>query len=194
MAIIETSKIIAIDSVNLDISLIDTAPNDDVFAVPINSNSLRTTPFFKFVFFDVIYPLAEGRHKPDPSDILGMTRRVNKRNIPQVKFSLKPPDAWLICVVGMMWEGLVQGLTWEVIKVSVLSALDKLKSKGLAPTEIGSVEEIVQKVGKTKAKTQLGFTFRKYSADGKPLYDLFLGFKRGYEKKTEAERLRIRTK
>ena len=47
--------------------------------------------------------------------------------------SLLYPDAYLVALILMMWEGIVQGLTWEMVKPYVYRALHVLQERGLAP-------------------------------------------------------------
>jgi hypothetical protein len=44
-----------------------------------------------------------------------------------------PPDLFLYVLIQIMWEGIVQGLTWEMVKPYVYRALHVLQERGLAP-------------------------------------------------------------
>lgn len=69
-------------------------------------------------YFDVLYRVA------GPSD---------QKDRARSSASLQEPDPWFVALVALMWQGLVEGLTWDVIKVSCLLALDKLRRQRLAP-------------------------------------------------------------
>ena len=103
------------------------------------------------VYFDVIYPLVEQR---------------DRKHGAHVKHKLPDPDPWLVALAAIMWQGLVQGLTWDVIKASCLSALDKLRGKRLAPPA-----GVVSKRQARRSKTEIGFSWTKFSEDGRPLYE-----------------------
>jgi hypothetical protein len=98
---------------------------------------------------------------------------------------LQEPDPWFVALVALMWQGLVQGLTWDAIKASCLLALDKLRQKRLAPRD----RAITTRKG---SRTEVGFAYTKFAHDGRPLYELFLGVKRRFSKATEEERREFR--
>ena len=80
----------------------------------------------------------------------------------------------------------MQGLTWDVIKLSCLSALDKLREKRLAPRT-----GITTKSEAKRTKTEIGFSWTKFSEDGRPLYEFFLGLKRRFQKASKEERAQL---
>lgn len=182
-------KYICVDPTKLELNFSDTLPRYK-FAIPTkhNSKAFFKNSFYSLVYFDVLYPLRT-RGQPSLDNINGATFSGDGK----VAYSLKEPQPWLVAIAAIMWEGLIQGLTWDVIKYSVLHALDKLKSSGIAPKVEGSMKEIVQKIGKIKTRTEVGFSWRQYGFDGKPLNEFFLGLKRVYDKKSEEERLSLRT-
>src|SRR5215472_8733807 len=95
--------------------------DDKAICVPAlreRSGSAFTDLLHYTVRFDVLYPIVEQSDR--------------KREV-HVKYSLHEADPWLVALAGIMWEGLVQGLTWDVIKLSCLSALNKLRQNRLAP-------------------------------------------------------------
>src|SRR6266487_6892806 len=66
-------------------------------------------PIAKAVLRDVLYPAVRERdHR------LGRTG---------VKYALVSPDPWLVALGLVMWEGIVQGLSWDAVKLSVRAAL-----------------------------------------------------------------------
>jgi hypothetical protein len=145
--------------------------DDDGIYVPVRrdrSGSALTDMLHYTLYFDVLYPLVEA---PD-----------RKRGA-QIKYSLHYPDPWLVALFAVMWQGLVQGLTWDVIKALCLAALHKLRQKRLAPSS-----GVTSKTQARHSKTEVGFSWTKFSDDGRPLYELFLGVKRRFNKATEDER------
>src|SRR5205807_7830226 len=75
-----------------------------------------------------------------------------------------------------------------IIKVSCLSALDKLRHKRLAPPA-----GVTSRTQARHSKTEVGFSWTKFSDDGRPLYEFFLGVKRRFRKASEEERREIPT-
>lgn len=63
--------------------------------------------------------------------------------------SVYPPDPWLLALIWLMWEGVVQGATWDIIKASLSSAISTLQQNRLAPSEL-------------TASTQDEFSFEGY--------------------------------
>src|SRR5438874_10895140 len=120
------------------------------------------------VYFDVIYPLVEASDR--------------KRGV-HVKYSLHEPDPWLVALAAIMWQGLVQGLTWDIIKVSCLSALDKLRHKRLAPPA-----GVTSRTQASHSKTEVGFSWTQFSDVGCTHYEFFLGVKVRFRKASEEER------
>ena len=91
-----------------------------------------------------------------------------------------PPDAFLVALIQIMWEGLVQGMTWEMVKPYVFRALHVLQERGLAPSE-HSLEH-------SSSETKLGFFYTSYAKDGGKLEELFLGLSRRHERMSRRER------
>jgi hypothetical protein len=66
----------------------------------------------------------------------------------QVAFCLGPPDPWLMAIGAVMLEGVIQGLTWDAVKLAVQQALDLLRTRKRTPAPAAS---------KRKAEKSLGF-------------------------------------
>ena len=95
----------------------------------------------------------------------------------RIAFSIRPPDPWLIVLALVMWEGIIQGLTWDVVKVSVRTVLRNLQDLRLAPLQ----DNFAAKINRKKiTKSQLKFSWTSYTK-GKKQYELFLGLKREYK-------------
>lgn len=144
-------------NLNLKIQLTSSRSN---FSVPSKLTFPRypMSPIEHTLYWDVLYPF---RHALD-----------RKRGVGKIHYSLAKPDPWLVALAAIMWQGIIQGLAWDIVKLAVLSALKKLKKAKLAP----------QYDSKKRSETSIGFTWVQYSSDGRQLYKLFLGLKRVYKK------------
>ncbi len=116
---------------------------------------LERNPIASFIYWEVLYPAVEAKDRRE-----GRTG---------VAYSLVPPDPWLVALGMVMWEGIVQGLSWDVVKLSVRKALSVMQSQGVAP------DESYEKKGRKRA--ELGFCWTAYK-DGKKQYDMFVGLRR----------------
>jgi hypothetical protein len=95
-----------------------------------------------------------------------------------VAYCLASPDPWLIALAAVMWEGIVQGLSWDLIRLAVRTALDKLRQDGVAPTTADT---------RVKQSTAgLEFEWTEYQ-DGRKQYRLFLGLRRAYQSRKPAK-------
>jgi hypothetical protein len=128
------------------------------------------------VYFDVLYPLIQARDQ-----------KTGRR----VKYKLIEPDPWLIALAAIMWQGLIQGLTWDVIKASCLAALAKLRKKNLAPPQTVRRRDTKKKQLAADSRIQVGFSWTQYGHAGRPLREFFLGIKREFQKCSREERLQI---
>jgi hypothetical protein len=96
-------------------------------------------------------------------------------------FSVGLPDPWHITLAYLMWQGIVQGLAWDVVKLSIGQAVGALSSHNLAP------EPTLAKASK-RSKTSVGFSYAQYASNGEKQREMFLGLKRSYERAREYER------
>ena len=162
-------RYIRIDPKSLEADVV-ASKDDKAICVPLRqerSGSAFSDLLHYTVHFDVLYPMVEASDR--------------KRRI-RVKYYLHQADPWLVALFGIMWEGLVQGLTWDLIKVSCLSALNKLRKKQLAPPT-----GVTTKTEARRARTEIGFSWTEFSEDGRPLYEFFLGIKRRFRKASKEE-------
>jgi hypothetical protein len=166
-------RYIRIDPKSLEAEIV-ASKYDKAIYVPVRrerSGSAFTDMLHYIVRFDVLYPMVEARDR--------------KRGV-HVKYSLHEADPWLVALAGIMWEGLVQGLTWDIIKLSCLSALAKLREKRLAPPA-----GVTTRSEAKRARTEIGFSWIKFGEDGRPLYEFFLGVKRRFQKASKEERAQL---
>ncbi|MBI3125598.1 MAG: hypothetical protein HYZ10_14470 [Ignavibacteriales bacterium] len=174
-------RYICIDKDKFDVVLsddnnqLDYAINIDDVADYFHKYSLH-----KIVYSDVLYTLVHEKDK--------------KENIEGTLYSLLKPDPWLVAIAYVMWEGLIQGMTWDIIKFFVLNILKKLKLYGLAPNLTEDIQESDTNSNYRKSRKEIGFSWIEYSDEGEPLREFFLGLKSVYEKKSVRERKKISKK
>jgi hypothetical protein len=65
-----------------------------------------------------------------------------------------------------MWQGILQGAAWEVVKAAVSKGLDKLRAKGMAPAP--------------NADASLEARWIQYSSSGKKQYEMFVSLRKTY--------------
>jgi hypothetical protein len=147
--------------------------------VPIKrdrSGSAFNDQLHYLVYFNVLYPSVQARDQEKGR---------------RVKYKLIEPDPWLIALAAIMWQGLIQGLTWDVIKASCLAAFSKLRKKNLAPPKPTQRVDTRKKRLAADSRTQIGFSWTHYGHAGRPLREFFLGVKREFRKRSREERRQI---
>jgi len=145
---------------------------------PITRDTLRDDDFVKLVYYEVLYPYTYAKERAR-----GIARRY---------YSLKPPDSFIMAIAAIMWEGLIQGLTWDSIKVAVLGELDLLRSNKLAPQLTVQRTKKQKLAHEVQTRTELGFSWTEFSERGRPLYRLFLGVRRQFNKCSKEQRESMR--
>ena len=151
---------IRLDENNLELSLIDKEPEKG-FVIPINKSryDVLVRGFHGLVYFDVLYPYNADEDKA--------------KGISGISYKLFEPDPWLVALAAIMWQGLIQGFTWDIIKLSVIKGINFLRSKALLD------EEPYQKRGMKKSQKikssdlEIGFSWTQFSEDGEPLKKFF---------------------
>ncbi|HBC45505.1 MAG TPA: hypothetical protein DEO84_08350 [candidate division Zixibacteria bacterium] len=91
----------------------------------------------------------------------------------KVAYKLSPPDPWLVSIASIIWQGIIQGLAWDLVKNSAINALSVLRKEKLVPKRWN-----YKKVMKSR---KIGFVYEKYT-DEEMLYNYFIGLKTSYEK------------
>lgn len=98
----------------------------------------------------------------------------------KVAAQISLPDPWLLALFVLMWEGLVQGLTWDSIKYLIQRTLSFFQKRGVAPRNIGDRE------------TKLGFRIRWSGyLDIKELAAFFMRFELEFKRRTKEEREKL---
>lgn len=174
-------RYICIDKNKFDVAL---SEDKNLFDYAINiddvANYFEKYSLHKIVYSDVLYTLVQEKDK--------------KESVEGRLYSLLKPDPWLIAIAYVMWEGLIQGMTWDVIKFLVLNTLKKLRLFGLAPNLTEEIQELDCDSNYRKSRKEVGFSWTEYSEGGEPLREFFLGVKSVYEKKSVRERKKISKK
>ena len=115
------------------------------------------------IYFDIMYP-----------DV----RRRDKAKGLNIKHKLAPPSPFEVSLGIIIWQGTIQGFSWDIIKLAVKSAIKSLKEAPLLPAREKS------KYSKNK---DLVLVLDKYSK-GKRQFHLYLGIKNSLKK----ERISVR--
>ncbi|MBN70291.1 MAG: hypothetical protein CME32_13540 [Gimesia sp.] len=102
--------------------------------------------------------------------------RIFEESGERVCFSMCPPDAWLMAIGAVMLEGLIQGLSWDVVKLAVQQSLDLLKTRNATPTPVCQ-----------KNKTKKSLDFEIY-LDLPVLGELYFAIEGNYESYCELEK------
>jgi len=166
-------KFIQVDRERLDVAVVNT-PLPDKFSIPTKLKQLRwrMSPIEEIIYYDVLYRAVYAEDR----------REMKKRGETEVcvAYQLCEPEPWMIAIGCLMWEGVVQGLAWDAVKVAVSTALGRLREGKLAPTVSVRIDK--------EAETQIGFVWEQYANDGRKLHHMFLGIKRKYKLLKEEER------
>ena len=168
---------IRVNSATLDVSLRDT-PLEDEFSIPAITDWQTLEPpseFSRVIVYGVLDHYVHEEEGESPEE---------------VQYQLIPPDPWLLAIAAIMWEGLLQGLAWETVKVAVLKALSMFKLNQLAPED--SNVDGNRSLADKRTNLQIGISWSEFSEDGVPLKKLFMGIQREYQKKTESQRITIK--
>jgi len=169
-------KYIVVDAKSLDIKIATMIPKSG-FVVPSVLGQRRfLSPIEKTIYFEILYKAVyeEDRRK-------GIRNRAYK---------LAYPDAWLVAISYIIWQGIIQGFAWDSLKFIVRKALEKLRKESLAPKNQPHFEKVKSR-SETRAVIEIGYTYSEYGIDGRKIYSIFRGLKRIYCKTTEEEREKI---
>jgi hypothetical protein len=160
---------IIVDPETLDVHISDT-PSDTAFCVSTDRPDapvIQRPPLEQLLYFDVLYGAVE-----------------EKATRLDVRLKLPEPDPWLLAVAYTMWQGLVQGLTWEIVKQIAVKAIDRMRTRGVAPSDLPGSSA-------TQSDLELGFSWASYGRNGRKLHELFLGLRRHYRSRSEDDRARV---
>jgi len=153
-------------------------PSKNTFVVPTEVRALfrELSPIEDAIYYDVLYAAryAEDRKRYPDDEKKGICRA----------YKLIEPTPWLIAIGYLMWQGIVQGLTWDMVKLSVRQAIDELSSHNLAPNPIS-------KKTRKSGETSIGFAWSQYATNGSKQREMFLGLKSRYERLSESERQQV---
>jgi hypothetical protein len=158
-------EFIAIDKDKFEVDIVQET-DDEYFNIQLKREPIFNTlsPIEQIVYYEILYRAVYAEDK-----------KIGR----EVAYSLIQPDPWLCALAVIMWQGIIQGLSWDAIKVIVHRALNKMRDAGVAPKK---KNETINK------KLEIGFHWTKYSDDGKKLYDMFLGIRRVYNRMAKEQR------
>ena len=142
-------KYIHVDRKDFTLELSATEFKESVFVIPLEIDTIfrDLSPIENAIYYGVLYPAkhAEDKLRYPHDEKKGIHRG----------YKLAEPQPWLIALGFIMWQGIVQGLSWDIVKLSVQQALHKLASFGLAPAD----RKTQKKLSKER---QVGFSWIKY--------------------------------
>jgi hypothetical protein len=163
-------KVALVNPRSLSVQLSDEA-RQDALSVPLDgiddddaaddNAALLVDEIRSHIWFGVLCRAIEERDQR-----LGITGRM---------YHISPPDPWLLVLGTVMWQGVVQGMSWDSVKYSVSAAMRKLRAARLAPPSKKSKSQ-------KKGRSRIGFIWTDY-AESKGRKELFLGLERVYRSK-----------
>jgi len=155
-------KYIAFNSADLSISVTDKRQPELKNIRVSNSDGRRASdPVSDKILSEVLYPEIKKR---------------DKRSGRNVAYCLAHPDPWLVALGLVMWEGIIQGLSWDIVKLAVQQAMRVMSFSNVAPTNTTTAI-------KKRAKTEIGYRYTEYSK-GRKQYSMFLGLRRHYDSRS----------
>ena len=168
-------RFLKIDLEHFDLQVVKRRPSFGI-VIPIQQSEYRfLTPLEKIIYFEILY---RARYAED-----------RRKNIKKA-YRLFYPDAWLVAIGYIMWEGIVQGLAWDSLKLIVKSVLEKLGREKLSPSSSFSAKKDKLKTRKRIA-IEFGYKYVEYGIDGRKRYQMFIGLRRVYSHMSENERSRV---
>ena len=140
------------------------------FNIPVKPKAAfyNLSPIEKIIYYEILYR---------------STYAAEKRAGRKIAYCLAEPDPWLIALGYLMWQGIVQGMTWGMVKPLLQNCLNVLRKAGVAPGKNYKKQ--------VDSSIEFGFSWTIYSNNEKKMYDMFVGLKREYNKMTEEQRKRI---
>jgi hypothetical protein len=110
--------------------------------------------FERFFRYRVFYPALD-HPAPDPSP---------------ARASMVALQPWLLAVAYVAWEGVIQGLSWDAVKLACHAALNRLNLSGVGPGGPGET------IAKATTRVFAGLDYAHLASDAS-LRRMFLGFK-----------------
>jgi len=121
------------------------------------------SPFYGQVYYGFMYPAVYERECAQSKKKASSGR--------STAYALAPPEPWLVALAGVMWEGIIQGLAWDVVKVAVRNAATVLRDAGLFPKP--------QHGGEKTTTLRIGWS--SYADSEEKQFEMFLSLKRSVE-------------
>jgi hypothetical protein len=151
-------EFITVDPQKLEVAL---ASQGKAYAIMISLAEPRLqglTPLQEEVYYSVLYGTF-----PSKENAVAAKRGVHTGHM------LAPPDPWLVVIAGVMWQGIVQGMAWDALKLFVREALQRMQQLGIAP---------VPENPAGGRKTTLKFRWTEFATDEKKQYEMFVALER----------------
>lgn len=176
-----SARYIRIDRKSLHVSVVEKGPRSGIVVPAENEGaSFQEIPLRRMLYRDVLYPLAKKWSRQAGVD---------------VRFSLDEPEPWLVAIACVMWQGLIQGLTWEAVKAIVLEALNTLRESDLIISAESAIRGTVV-FGRLRpgekcegsSERRFGVSWKMFSEDGEPLHELFVGIEKKFSASAARER------
>jgi hypothetical protein len=132
-----------------------------------------------------VFPYAPKYVLPDLHDILWqfeieeVDREDRKRGV-KIAHRISAPDPALLAIAYIMWQGILQGLTWDVVKGLVRAAFERLRGPGKPPLPPWA----------KRYRTEFGISWEEHIVK-RSSRRLFIGLRREYEAMTPERRLEV---
>ena len=161
--------VVNIDEMTVDVS--DELPRIGyVLSTEMDRLEILRDPIGQLLYHRVLHPSVRARHR--------------RGGVRKVAYCGIEPDPWLVATAALMWQGIVQGLTWDVVKLFLSRAISVMRKNGLAPSDRQHSNTAIRRM-------QLEFSWTMYARTGKKRAELFLQIQREYETMPQHERDRI---
>lgn len=156
-------RYIRVDPRSLEV-VVGFKPGEPGLSVPLppRARPRPTTghPLAHVILHEVLYP--------------ARTARDHAKGVAGVRYKLPHPDPWLVAIGLVMWEGILQGLAWDVVKTMVADGLARLRVAGVAPPANSKLS--------IRRELSLGLHYSEYcSAKGQR--ELFFGLRSVHKKR-----------
>lgn len=116
-------------------------------------------PIWEVIYYQVVYAQ---KYRQDREKLAA-----ERQKGPCRAYALALPPFWFVTMASIMWEGVLQGAAWDVIKLAVSKALSLVSQAGI---------KAGQNNGEISTTVRGGFEC--YAKDGRKQYGLYLAVKR----------------
>ena len=110
----QAAVLMNVDPETLEVVISDRKLSPLAIPTAIDGGLVRMPPMWEAIYFHYLYA-EHYRHQTE----------VPLRK--QAAACLALPPTWLVCIAAVMWEGIIQGVAWDVVKMSVAAAISSLR-------------------------------------------------------------------